>query len=77
MTRRPAVVRRPTADAATVRALPALDVPPGDLRAAFDVVRAHPVVVEAAQHARSLNERETLAAARASLVRRSLAAASR
>lgn len=80
------MTRRPTprtgrvaalSDAAAIRALPPIDVPPGDLRAAFDAVRADPAVMAARAAARSPAERDAVRAATAALVARSAAVASR
>jgi len=64
----------PRSASTAVRALPPLDVP-ADTRAAFDAVRAHPVVTTAREEAPSRREREAVGAAAADLVRRSLRAA--
>lgn len=80
MTRRPTPRPRhliALSGAAGIRAFPPIDVPPGDLRAAFDTVRAEPAVMAARATARAPIERDAVRAATAALVARSVAAASR
>lgn len=72
-----ATARRSTDPAAAIRALPPFAVPPGDLRAAFDAVRAEPAVADARAAARTRTQRDAVGAAIAALVARSAAAASR
>ena len=64
----------PESASAAVRALPPIDVPPGDLRAAFDLVREHPVVLAARDAAPTPAEREAVVVAVGALVARSVRA---